>query len=294
MGFKIPKWVGQYLETTSNWNKSPRVIEGAQRLAGLNGIANSLWGNPEDKNAERNIALQREFAQNGIRWKVADAKAAGIHPLYALGANTQSFSPVSFDSGASNAAAMGQDISRVVQAMYTKNEKAAVMQDLQIENQQLQNDMLRSQVRRMNSAGTGPGLPSNSGLEPALVGSGQGDAYVNEVPLKRTHSARPGIEVGHVNDVGFSRTATGIVPVPSTEVKERIEDQFVPETMWAIRNYASPNLGGVDTKPPTNLLTPAERAAGFNDWYWHHGYQEWRPYRKDGGMYMKPKIRRDP
>lgn len=30
-------------------------------------------------------AIQREFAQQGIRWKVEDAKAAGLHPLYALG-----------------------------------------------------------------------------------------------------------------------------------------------------------------------------------------------------------------
>lgn len=35
---------------------------------------------------EQNAALQREFAQYGIRWKVADAKAAGLHPLYAIGA----------------------------------------------------------------------------------------------------------------------------------------------------------------------------------------------------------------
>ena len=28
----------------------------------------------------KNEAMQREFAQNSIRWKVNDAKAAGLHP----------------------------------------------------------------------------------------------------------------------------------------------------------------------------------------------------------------------
>lgn len=45
-------------------------------------------------NTEANIQQQREFAQKGIRWRVSDAKKAGIHPLFALGANTASFSPV--------------------------------------------------------------------------------------------------------------------------------------------------------------------------------------------------------
>lgn len=40
-----------------------------------------------------NEALQREFAQMGIRWKVDDAKAAGLHPLYALGGSGAAYAP---------------------------------------------------------------------------------------------------------------------------------------------------------------------------------------------------------
>lgn len=36
---------------------------------------------------------QREFAKMGIQWRVQDAIAAGLHPLFALGANLPSFSP---------------------------------------------------------------------------------------------------------------------------------------------------------------------------------------------------------
>lgn len=46
----------------------------------------------KDQQAE-NVALQREFAQHGVGWRVADAKAAGVHPLYAIGASGAAFSP---------------------------------------------------------------------------------------------------------------------------------------------------------------------------------------------------------
>ena len=59
-------------------------------------IIGGLMSNESNEDAgNANAALQREFAQNGIRWKVADAEAAGIHPLYALGAQTSPASPLS-------------------------------------------------------------------------------------------------------------------------------------------------------------------------------------------------------
>lgn len=42
---------------------------------------------------DKNIALQREFAQMGVRWRVEDAKAAGLHPMYALTGGGAAFSP---------------------------------------------------------------------------------------------------------------------------------------------------------------------------------------------------------
>lgn len=45
------------------------------------------WANRE------NIKYQKEFAKNALQWKVADAKKAGVHPLFGLGATTGSFTP---------------------------------------------------------------------------------------------------------------------------------------------------------------------------------------------------------
>lgn len=102
-------------------------------------------------NAQRNIDLQEDFARKGIRWKVKDAEAAGIHPLYALGAQTTSFSPVSVGAVAESGlgagiANAGQDLSRAINATRTQPERmgATALTRLQLEGLQLDNDIKRA------------------------------------------------------------------------------------------------------------------------------------------------------
>lgn len=77
-------------------------------------------------NKAEDVALQREFAQNGIRWKVADAKAAGLHPLHALGASTASYTPsISVTDGLGNAMSeAGQGLGRAINAQQTQSERS--------------------------------------------------------------------------------------------------------------------------------------------------------------------------
>lgn len=42
---------------------------------------------------DQQTALQREFAQHGIQWRVEDARRAGLHPLYALSGAGATYSP---------------------------------------------------------------------------------------------------------------------------------------------------------------------------------------------------------
>lgn len=117
---------------------------------------------------EKNYQAQKEFAQQGLRWKVDDAKAAGLHPLIGAGAQAQNFSPsyvgaqVSPVSGmAEGMAAAGNDIGRAIAATQTGPEKALSM--LQLERASLENDLLRTQIRRQ-IVETGPSFPTvNSG-----------------------------------------------------------------------------------------------------------------------------------
>jgi len=225
--------------------------------------------------ARLNRDLQKEFAQNGVRWRVEDAKKAGIHPLAALGASGASYSPVSstFQSApdpiASTMSSLGQNLSRSMMTTRTGPEKQ--MQQLQLENQQLQNDYLRSQIAMNNSAQLGPSMPSNGTVTK---------------PAELTASAKghPSQEAGKVNSLAWSQTETGLVPVPSKDTKERIEDNMIQEVGWALRNNLMPNLGGGEA-PPKSLLPP-----GATGWKWSYRNQEYQPdytrypydYRTDG------------
>lgn len=127
-------------------------------LSGIVGAgANLLAGNKQEKAnreaAERDIAHQKEFAQSGIQWKVADARKAGIHPAVALGAQTASFSPIGVgDTGTQHIAAAGQDISRAIDSTRTASSRTSAfdqtVQALTLTKMGLENDLLASQVAK--------------------------------------------------------------------------------------------------------------------------------------------------
>lgn len=137
----------------------------------------------------RSEALQREFAQNGIRWRIDDAKAAGLHPLAALGSSGASAAPIAVgglgstggggsynvDFGRNSSGGgpdlgglardLGQNVSRAYLATRTPEEKILTAYELtrqaqQIQHGDLQNQYLASQIARMNQTSTGPGMPS--------------------------------------------------------------------------------------------------------------------------------------
>lgn len=124
---------------------------------GMNAIGGLLGSS--DKKKDRK--LQADAMQHGISWRVADAKRAGVHPLYALGAPTFSPSPVSTGGYDLPSALgdMGQNIGRAAEAYTPKLDKAAQgLEALALERGHLENELLRSQIRQMNAPGTGPGV----------------------------------------------------------------------------------------------------------------------------------------
>ena len=185
----------------------------------------------------QNIALQKEFAQQGIRWKVEDAKAAGIHPLYALGANTIGFSPVSTGdtySPARGMAEMGQDVSRAIQATRTNSERTQVAADaLRLQNMELQNQLLQAQIAKMNQPGTPPARPD--GTAPSGVVKVEPSKVETSLPGQPYQAAasNPSIEV--------IQTKNGPMVVPSRSASEMMESGG-PLTVaeWHMRNKIVP------------------------------------------------------
>lgn len=72
-----------------------------------------------------NAELQRDFAQSGITWRVQDAKRAGLHPLYAIGASvTPGQASYQADSGAEFTSRMGQNLGRAASAAMDSDARA--------------------------------------------------------------------------------------------------------------------------------------------------------------------------
>lgn len=238
-----------------------------------------LYGQGQQEAADRragesNAQLQREFAQMGIRWRVEDARRAGIHPLAALGAHVSSPSPSFISSDSSTAwRQMGQDFSRAIQSTRTNTERQEAAANLALENAKLQNDLLRVQIKQIDQVP--PALPDARHMI-----DGQGNAYVTSSavvpqPLRPTSSepGAPARDVGAVPDYAFARTRRGYAVVPSKDVKERVEDQIVPEILWALRNHLVPAISGLDAPDPRRYPLPE----GFDHWKWSPLHQEFRP-----------------
>ncbi|WNK13800.1 MAG: DNA pilot protein [Microvirus sp.] len=133
--------------------------------------------------AKNDIKMQKDFAQHGIAWKVRDAKAAGVHPLYALGANTMSFSPVGVGGAGNNIADMGADIARAVDAGASQPERNARLSQLTTDRVSLENDLLRLQILEANKqvAGSPPAVPSIAKSD--YQGGAAGEAIMKTPPV---------------------------------------------------------------------------------------------------------------
>lgn len=124
-----------------------------------------------------NAELQREFAKNGIRWRVEDAKAAGLHPLYSLTGNLPGGAPtgaITIDGGGGDSGHMsralhsaGQNISRAVTASQDEHmrnlHKAQLLTlEAQAERDFAQASFYRTQAARAGQAdGQSTAFPSD-------------------------------------------------------------------------------------------------------------------------------------
>lgn len=233
------------------------AIAAAGISAGASLLGGALSSHSSRSAARRNEAAQREFAQQGIRWKVADAKAAGIHPLYALGASTHSFTPshVGDTSMGSGLAAAGQDIGRAITATQTQEERERAEAQRQSERAEgsrsrrlsemlleeqvaaarqsnirsaAETDLIREQlaqsISRRLGQGVGPAMPSGMGVVPAGIVKAKPSEQVShdpQVPGREAYSGegKPGMVPYRLGGKKYGFT----LDVPSSEFGEGLE-----------------------------------------------------------------------
>ena len=245
--------------------------------AGTTLLGGILGQRSQQKMADQNIALQKEFAQSGIQWKVADARKAGIHPIYALGANTHSYSPVALGDSLTPAIHnAGQDISRAVNSTSDQatrlNSFQLASQNLTLEKMGLENQLLASQIARLNQT-TSPAMPTatqrylldGQGQTPLLNGSPSGVPGITVDPQPMQVVRRPPgqmwSEPAAVPDLGFAQTATGFAPILSRGAQERLEDNIIGQLAWSLRNQVMPTLM-MNYSPP--------HSARPNHYWWYN------------------------
>lgn len=283
-------------------------------------IGGGISASQSGANAKRNYDAQKEFAQNGIRWRVEDAKKAGIHPLYALGAQTASFSPVSGyggDFGISDALnSFGQGIDRAAQAKMTKEERAIeqanlerqeVMQLAQLNMLQQESSaktmMFKSEALRNYAAARQalasqqqvPAMPSlrvrSDGTVVGQTVVGQGDSSpVNGLIEVEPSSAetnalgRPGTTAASNPELSFSRTNDGgYVPIRSESAADRLDDDILGTLSWYARNYLPAYFDNQDSAPPKSWLPE-----GATHWVFDSANFAWYPNNHRRGYNMNP------
>ena len=109
---------------------------GAALVQGGLGSLGSLYDNYQNRKHASNLnhdnrMWQKYVLQNQLRWRVEDAKAAGLHPLVAAGSNPahgQSTSVFAESTVGRDLAKMGQDISKNVAKASTAKDREFQLQ----------------------------------------------------------------------------------------------------------------------------------------------------------------------
>lgn len=138
----------------------PSLTEAAAGLIGAGiGAGATLAGGGMSSHSARKVArmqlnAQRQFAQHGLRWRVEDAQRAGVHPLYAMGAQLPSFQPIQVDTGAMGEAVasagreLGAGIGGYLRSRSTEAYQSAIDRAAAAEHENL----MRQSAMEVNSA----------------------------------------------------------------------------------------------------------------------------------------------
>lgn len=234
---------------------------------GVTLISTGLQHAAQKSQSKKDFERQKEFAQNQVQWRVADAQKAGIHPLAALGLQPTSFS--ASVGGGADFQSMGQDISRAMMASMDRRERleaaraAAVRAAAQderdaathsanLENTRAHTAFLLSQAARMNSGGqVGPAAPGGVNVVPSRVITGAVGA--------------PAQQPGPVAHHQFQRTPDGgFRIIQSEQGKERNEDSL-EGLEWSLANNFVPRVtGSPSSGPPADVQLPRNSHWSFN------------------------------
>lgn len=160
-----------------------------------------------------NYDRQKEFARMGIQWRVADAKEAGLHPLFALSGGGAAFAPNPITVGGSGIGSamekMGQGVSRAAAASMTTEQRQVQDAQLKLLAAQTDKETAHAQFLRSQASGgaSGPGNPPFPSVYPQL---GDEMSWPARMPAAAPHDLRHAFDASKYTpaEVGSVREAT--------------------------------------------------------------------------------------
>lgn len=219
--------------------------------AGTSILGGIMGGDDAKKRAQLEYQRQKEFAKKAIQWKAKDAEAAGISKLYALGANTTSYAPITTGGAGlgSGIAEAGQYLGRAIDAGNSQAGRQSSLStaaaQVQLEGLKLDNSIKRqellSKMALNTQPGTAPGVNSET-TTPILPG--QGNARP-EITLERKlvpSGNDPQSAYGVNPDVDWYKTKSGWAPHVPAALGEALENEPFGGIQWAMRNKILPYL----------------------------------------------------
>jgi hypothetical protein len=215
----------------------------AARAARFATESNNYWNQQNFWEARRqfdeNFALQEDLARNGLAIRVRDAVAAGIHPLAAIGGSpAQAGTPITVSG--QTAPSLGGAEGNALAGESIARVFEGVAQMLEAFNNNRTPDVVTEPQRVTVTH------PDNPRQEP--------------VPLAST---------------GFMRTKTGLMPVMSADVKQRLEEDETGTTIWNWKQRFFPR----DLPPKSMVQKEFPGAAGVK---WSQTSFEFQPiYQKE-------------
>jgi len=233
---------------------SHELITGSAISAGASLLGGYLGDKAQSKanakmlaNAAKDRQLQRKFAKQGIQWRVRDAQKAGIHPLYAMGANLPTYSPSPVAIGGQSKlgqslANAGQDIGRAVAAGQNSQQR-----ELALENARLNNRYLEASIAKLTrESQTGPAMQDASASpggipgQPSFEGRHPGYSIVSR-QIEASAASDPSRAAGTVPAWGLTKNMDGSLSiVPGKDLKDLLEDSFPLEVRWMYEHIAKP------------------------------------------------------
>lgn len=219
--------------------------------------ARELWGRQADK--------QEFWMQNALRWRVEDARRAGIHPLAAIGSPIQSAQVPSISVGDSGGgvggalADMGQNLSRAASAFMSNDAKyETTLRTLQVERGELENQILVEQLKQLRAPGSPPDFPDVLGptnrpyppnspvsvvpLGPPPAAQASGVTEVDPSKVFTHDPGRPGMQAGYNPESRWQRNELGGIDRMPGEAWQMDDPGAPGYVTWQLRNSILPAL----------------------------------------------------